>query len=99
MSYSFSQRSGTAARTDGLSSLMSRPTVLSDSTNSDSQPTYSGPQKLTVKLNAWKSGSTVRNESFSPMSAWNALYAPSMSVTKLLCVSIAPFGLPVVPEV
>ena len=39
LSYSFSQSSGTAASTDGFRSLMSRETVLSDSTNRDSPPT------------------------------------------------------------
>ncbi len=59
---------------------MSRPTVRSDSTNCISQPRYIGPRKLAVKLKAWKSGSTVRNASFSSRSAPKVLKAPSMSL-------------------
>ena len=49
---------------------------------------------------AWKSGSTTRSVSLpSTVMSSNARSAPSMSAMKFPCVSIAPFGLPVVPDV
>ncbi len=72
---------------------------MSDLTKYIFDPVMRGATRLVAKENAWKSGSTTRNESRSSMGAPNIWRAPSMSETKLACVSIAPLGRPVVPEV
>ena len=83
----------------GFSIEMSRPTVRSDSTNFSSAPMHMATMKFVEKLNAWNSGSTTSSESFSLIGTPKVSMAPSMSLMKLLWVSIAPLGLPVVPDV
>ena len=61
-------------------------------------PRLIGIRKLAVKEKEWKSGSTTRKRSAESRSVMMAKQ-PSMSAQKLACVSIAPLGLPVVPEV
>ena len=61
-------------------------------------PRQIGIRKLAVKEKEWKSGSTTRKLSSRSRSEMMPKL-PSMSAQKLPCVSIAPLGLPVVPEV
>ena len=99
LSRSFSARSGTPAKTVGCKTEKSIATVRSDSTNPISQESMRGTTRFTVNEKAWKSGRTTMNESRQVTVARKVMNAPSASVTKFLWVSIAPLGLPVVPDV
>jgi len=96
---SFSASSGTAMKIEGRSVLMSSPTVRRLSTKYMPQPLTSGTTKLAVNEKAWKSGSTTRKSSLAVIMSPMASKLPCASLQKLRWVSIAPLGLPVVPEV
>ena len=78
---------------------MVREIVRSDSMKTALHPSSCTSMKFAVKEKAWKSGRTKKTESFSFRFALNVFIAPRMSAMKFECVSIAPFGLPVVPDV
>ena len=99
LSYIFSARRGTAITIDGLSALMSSPIVRSDSLKNIGLPFIIGTTKLVQNAYAWKSGRMTRNVSSFVIGMPNAPNAPSASDVKFPCVSIAPLGLPVVPDV
>ena len=78
---------------------MSCTTVRSDCMKQICAPMTIGQTKLVVNEKAWKSGNTTKNESRSVIFAPKHCSEPTMSCRKFECVSIAPFGLPVVPDV
>ena len=94
----FSASSGTAQMTVGFKSWMSWPTVRRDWQKLIDAPFIIEAMKFAENEKAWKSGRTTKKESRS-VTVPKSVNAPSKSAMKFPCVSIAPLGLPVVPDV